>query len=171
MELPACFRKDPDWGRPDDAHVEPDLIRTTKLAIVARQGKRSTNLVFHRLIESAILVGGGAGMEGPENRRAKMVALVQQWKASGKGAREFARENGVTPWVLYYWRQRAARNGGPARGTRRSRAVKLVPVRVISGSADGGELEVILATGARVRVPEHVSVERLHRVLQVVKRC
>lgn len=116
-------------------------------------------------------------MEVPENRHAKMVALVQQWKESGKGAREFARENGVTPWVLYYWRQRADSQTPRARRRKRrlptqpGRAARLMPVRVISEAADTGELEVVLATGDRVRVPANASLEQLHRVLQVVKRC
>jgi hypothetical protein len=46
-----------------------------------------------------------------------------------------------------------------------------MPVRVIRESVDSGELEVILATGDRVRVPANASLERLHRVLQVVKQC
>ena len=113
-------------------------------------------------------------MEVPENRHAKMAALVQQWKESGKGAREFARESGVTPWVLYYWRQRASQNATTRPRKRRSRSVRaarLMPVRVIRESVDSGELEVILATGDRVRVPANASLERLHRVLQVVKQC
>jgi hypothetical protein len=116
-------------------------------------------------------------MEVPENRHAKMVALVQQWKESGKGAREFARKNGVTPWVLYYWRQRAASQTPEARRRKRRlprqpvRSARLMPVRVIGEPADAGELEVVLATGDRLRVPANVSLERLHRVLQVVKRC
>jgi hypothetical protein len=45
-----------------------------------------------------------------------------------------------------------------------------MPVRVISEPATSGELEVILATGDRVRVPANASLERLQRVLQVVVR-
>jgi hypothetical protein len=114
-------------------------------------------------------------MEVLENRHAKMVVLVQQWKESGKSAREFARESGVTPWVLYYWRQRSASQDAPARRRKRRlqsvRAARLMPVRVISEPATSGELEVILATGDRVRVPADASLERLQRVLQVVKPC
>ncbi len=111
-------------------------------------------------------------MEGQEDRRARMMGLVQQWRESGKSARVFAREQGVTPWTLYYWREVASHDRA-ARRRRRSptRRGSLVPVRVINGSHPDGELEVILATGDRVRVPASVSLERFHRVLQVVKAC
>jgi len=111
-------------------------------------------------------------MEANGDRRGKMMALVEQWKESGKSARVFAREQGVTAWTLYYWRQVARPDRAPARHRRRSkRRVSLVPVRVIREAEDGGELEVILATGDRVRVPASVAPERLHRVLQVMKAC
>lgn len=112
-------------------------------------------------------------MEGQEDRRAKMRALVQQWQESGKSARVFAREQGVTPWTLYYWRQVARDERAAARRQRRSpeRRVSLVPVRVITDAKDDSELEVILATGDRVRIPPSVSLERFHGVLQVLKAC
>jgi hypothetical protein len=44
-------------------------------------------------------------MPTQEDRRHQMLDLARRWQASGTGARVFAREQGVTPWVLYYWRK------------------------------------------------------------------
>jgi hypothetical protein len=117
-------------------------------------------------------------MEASGDRRASRMALAQEWKESGKSARIFAQEHGVTPWTLYYWRQllTASHVRGSARRRRRRsrRPLNLVPVRVrVTGHPDEapGELEVILATGDRVRLSARVSAEQFQRVVQVLKAC
>lgn len=47
------------------------------------------------------------------------------------------------------------------------------PVRVVTERPDGasGELEVILATGDRIRVSAGVSSEQFQRVVRVLKGC
>jgi hypothetical protein len=65
-----------------------------------------------------------------------MMALVQQWQESGKEERQFASEQGITPWKIYY----SPRGGGADRFAprRRPRSSKrrgdLLAVRVISGT-------------------------------------
>ena len=81
----------------------------------------------------------------------------------------FAREQGVTPWVLYYWRTRLANLDHPPR-RRRSRRVTLAPIHVMTGSAEtSADLEIILAGGDRVRVPAGGSVDALRCVIQVLR--
>jgi hypothetical protein len=101
-----------------------------------------------------------------------MLTLAREWRESGTPARVFAQEHGVTTWTLYYWRQRVVRQERSARRRRRPRRVRLAPVRVIR-SADGPgpdpDLEIILASGDRVRVSTEISADVLHRVVQVLR--
>jgi hypothetical protein len=85
-------------------------------------------------------------------------------------ARAFAEGHGVTPWTLYYWRERLTKEERPRRRRRRSGRVRLAPVHVVT-SADlgGGDLEVILAGGDRVRVRTSASVDLLRRVIEVLR--
>jgi hypothetical protein len=111
-------------------------------------------------------------MPAPDDRRNHRLDLARQWRASGRSARAFAQEQGVTPWMLYYWREWLAGEERPkARRTRRSSArVQLAPVHVVSG-AEGrsGDVEIILAQGDRVRVAASVSMDTLRRVVQVLR--
>jgi hypothetical protein len=108
-------------------------------------------------------------MQAQETRRSAMLDLARQWRASGQKARMFAGEHGITPWTLYYWAKRLARNERPARRRRRSRPVTLAPVHVLASNDSGNDLELLLAGGDRVRVPADVSVETLRRVIQVLR--
>ena len=109
-------------------------------------------------------------MPAPDDRRNKMLELARRWRDSGVKARVFAQEQGVTPWTLYYWRQRLASQDRPTRGRRRSQRVTLAPVHVVAGPADvGGDLEILLASGDRVRVAAGVSADTLRRVVQVLR--
>src|SRR5262245_39788033 len=98
-----------------------------------------------------------------------MLDLARRWQASGTKARAFAQENGVTPWVLYYWRQRLARDDRPVhRRRRRSRPMKLAPVHVVT-DADGG-IEITLVSGDRVRVSPGVSPDVVGQIVRVLGR-
>ncbi|HKW00493.1 MAG TPA: hypothetical protein VJN96_11745, partial [Vicinamibacterales bacterium] len=88
-------------------------------------------------------------------------------------ARLFAAEHGVTAWTLYYWRQRLD-GAGPTRRRRRSVArAALAPVHVVAEAAprmDG--LEILLASGDRLRASADVSGETLWHVVQALRaRC
>src|SRR5207302_2032667 len=108
-------------------------------------------------------------MQAQEDRRNQMLDLARRWRASGTKARAFAQEHGVTPWVLYYWRQRLAREDPPVRRLRRTRRVTLAPVHVVTDAPDGGDgVEITLASGDRVRLSAGVSTDLLRHVLQVL---
>jgi len=105
-------------------------------------------------------------MPAPDDRREKMLDLARRWRESGLKARAFAQEQGVTPWVLYYWRQRLARQDRPAR-RRVSRRVPLARVRVVSDARnEDDDLEIVLVSGDRLRIPAGASVETFRRVVQ-----
>jgi transposase-like protein len=105
--------------------------------------------------------------EAQTDHRNKMLALARAWQESGAPARLFAQEHGVTTWALYYWRQRVPRQ---ARAARRPRGVRLAPVHVVGTPDDDGHaLEIVLASGDRVRVSAQVSLEALRRVIEVLR--
>jgi hypothetical protein len=105
--------------------------------------------------------------EAQTDHRNKMLALARAWQESGAPARLFAQEHGVTTWTLYYWRQRVPRQ---ERAARRPRRMRLAPVHVVGTPDDGGhDLEIVLASGDRVRVSAQVSVEALRRVIEVLR--
>jgi hypothetical protein len=107
-------------------------------------------------------------MPAQDDRRSQMLDLARRWQASGTKARPFAQEHGVTPWVLYYWRQRLARDDRPVRRRRRGRPVKLAPVHVVT-DANGG-IEITLVSGDRVRVSAGVSADLVSEIVRVLRR-
>ena len=108
-------------------------------------------------------------MSAPDDRRTKMLELARRWRDSGVSARVFAPEQGITPWTLYYWRQRLAGQARPTRRRRRSRRVMLAPVHVVSARDAGCDLEIFLANGDRVRVGAGVSANTLRQVVEVLR--
>ena len=110
-------------------------------------------------------------MQAQENQRSAMLDLARRWRDSGAKARVFAHEHGVTTWTLYYWRKRLVNLERPPHRRRRSRRrVTLAPVHVMTTAADGaGDLEIMLASGDRVRVSARASVETLRRVIEVLR--
>jgi hypothetical protein len=109
-------------------------------------------------------------MQAPESRRQERLELVRQWRQSGMNARAFAEEHGVTPWTLYYWRERLMKDERPPRRRRRSRRMKLAPVHVVTSAELGGsELEVLLTGGDRVRIRGDASADMVRRVIDVLR--
>jgi len=111
------------------------------------------------------------GMPALDDRRNQRLDLARRWRDSGVKARVFAQEHAVTPWTLYYWRQRLPAPERPRRRRKPPRRMKLAPVHVVGSSAKdgGGGLEIVLASGDRVRVFEEISAETLRRVVQVLR--
>jgi hypothetical protein len=110
-------------------------------------------------------------MPASEDRRNAMLDLARRWREDGRSARAFAQEHGVTPWALYYWRERLPNEERPARRRphrSRPKRTKLVPVRIMPEDA-GGTLELILTNGDRVRASGDVAVDTLRRVVEVLR--
>jgi hypothetical protein len=113
-------------------------------------------------------------MPVPNDRTDRMLDVARRWRESGQSARAFAQEQGVTPWTLYYWRERlAGKKTRPARRRkpRASSRVSLAPVHVVAsgGEESRSDVEILLANGDRVRVTARVSVETLRRVVHILR--
>jgi hypothetical protein len=114
-------------------------------------------------------------MQAPADRRQQMLALVREWRQSGLIGREFAASHGVTLWTLQYWREQLRKEEGrPAPPVRlRRRRVEFAPVHVVpAADSGGGDLEILLAGGDRIRLAASVEPDRLRRVLEMLRgRC
>src|ERR1044071_7412574 len=102
-----------------------------------------------------------------------MLDLARRWRESGVKARPFAQEHGVTAWTLYYWRRRLDGAGPKRRRRRPAPRTTLAPVHVVTDPvprADG--LDMLLASGDRLRASAEVPAETLRCVLQALRtRC
>jgi hypothetical protein len=96
-----------------------------------------------------------------------MVALIGQWRTSGQSKAEFVRVHGVTRSKFEYWLRRLAIHGP----RRRRRSLSFIPVQV-SGAAveDPAPIEIVLASGDRLRVKPDVPLEALRQVLSVLRQ-
>jgi hypothetical protein len=97
-----------------------------------------------------------------------MERLVSLWRRTGGSVTGFVRTHGVSRGRFDYWRRRLEE---PVRGfgVAGRPGTRLVPVRVVD-EGQGGEVEIILAGGDRVRVGAGVSAEVLGRVVEVLRR-
>ena len=73
-------------------------------------------------------------------------SLVDQWRASGVQAPEFARQRGLKVANLYYWSSVLGREQPKA-------ATRLVPVQLAASAGHAVDLELLVGP-ARVRFPE-----------------
>ena len=85
--------------------------------------------------------------------------LVQEWERSGKTREAFAASRGLVVGTLGWWIGKIRRlDQGAARTAAVPAAAAFLPVRVVSPGAttttsDDRDVEVVLASGDRVRVP------------------
>ena len=111
--------------------------------------------------------------------REEWAKRVERWKDSGLSAKEFASETGINARSLPWWRwQLGQKAKAPtlARPTsRRKRGAKAPPpaspmtfVEVSVPAAS--DLEIVLASGRRVRVPTGFDAPTLERLLVVLER-
>ena len=108
--------------------------------------------------------------------RAEWTAEVIQWRKSGLGSAEYAKQRDLNSGTLLWWSRQvgaaidkrgAAPRAAPA-------AVTFVPLRVreeqlASVSAGQGSIEVILCNGRRVRIAGAVDGGTLARVLDAAE--
>ena len=92
--------------------------------------------------------------------------LVAQWRTSGEPQAGFARRHGVSPWTLWYWSRKRtdSSTGRPARPG-------FVPVHVVPDAAPpmAAAIEVVLASGERLTIPDGVSSERVRTVVAALR--
>jgi hypothetical protein len=100
---------------------------------------------------------------------------VQRWRESGLSAKEYATEIGVNANSLQHWGWRLGSNGEEreaSEGERREapEQERLEFVEVVNRRAAAGAepLEVVLKSGATVRVPRNFDEDSLRRLLTVL---
>jgi transposase-like protein len=88
-------------------------------------------------------------------------AVIAAWRKSGLSTVEYAREHGIVPQRLYWWRHKL--EGG---GTKDE--VKLLPVQVAEPRR-GEPITVLLRTGHMLKVGRGFDEEALLRVVAVLE--
>ena len=107
------------------------------------------------------------------NRRA-WAERVAAWKASGLTCKEFARQAGINPRTLSWWKWRLGSesrrgSGGIARAANAT-ATQLTFVEVDAAPLAGAPIELVLEDGVVVRVPVGFDADTLREVLTVLGR-
>jgi hypothetical protein len=97
---------------------------------------------------------------------------VERWKDSGLTAEQYASELGINAKTLQFWKYKLAKPEPSAQPARRRRRVEaaLSLIEVQPASARGGEFELELSGGKRLRIPVTFEVEALERLLAVLAR-
>lgn len=84
--------------------------------------------------------------------------LITEQKASGQTIRAFCKERGVAHHCFYFWRRRL--------GLGRSEAVQFALLKTVAGTAP---LELVLASGERLRIANGVDAATLRVVLDALR--
>lgn len=101
---------------------------------------------------------------------------IERWRESGLTAKEFATEIGVNAGTLTHWRYRLAaetRGSAPHTAGTSKGALSFIEVKTSAGAAEPAShappaFEIVLASGAVVRVPAHFDAATLRRLLDVM---
>jgi hypothetical protein len=115
----------------------------------------------------------------PARSRAAWLDEVKRWRSSGQRAEAYARSHGLHPGTLAFWASRL-RHEFDGKSTRRTSGERpaFLPVRVSSKTnarkcsleqAGGGEFEVVLTNGRRVRFSGAYPMGALGQVLAAVE--
>ena len=90
-------------------------------------------------------------------------AQIEVQERSGKSVAQFCKDKGLTEQAFYFWRKRL-RNQQPVR------FALLETEEVRQRSAAEVSLELVLATGERLRIGAGVETATLRRVLEALRR-
>ena len=116
-------------------------------------------------------------METPEpvKRRQKhfgaeeRARLIGEYRASGLSVEDYARGAGVSDWTVRRWlkEEKCRQRAGVGTGRRR----RLVPVMIGPDLDETDRIEVVLAEGARLRVPVTIGPGQLEALISAVRRA
>ena len=118
-------------------------------------------------------------MPGPERRRRwpveEKIRIVEETLAAGATTSAVARQYGIAPGLLFWWR-RQAREGHLTSGPGLAPALVAVNVepetpafQALAGPTNG-VMEIDLGPGRCVRIDRHVDAAALERVLVVLRK-
>lgn len=88
-------------------------------------------------------------------------AALTAWKKSGLSIEKFARDRGLVPQRLYWWKKKLEERSS-------STAIELLPVRVAEAKR-GEPVLVLLRSGHMVKVSRGFDEEALARVVAVLE--
>ena len=104
--------------------------------------------------------------------------VLERWQASAGSVRDFCERAGVSEPSFYQWRRRLGVPAKRAEPAASGRVGGLLPVRIVgdglegAGAADGATaagVEVMLASGRRLRVAREFDEATLRRLLAVLE--
>jgi len=102
------------------------------------------------------------------SEKLEWVRVAEEYEASGLTQREFAQRRGMTLSTLQSWVYRRRRQeGAPV-----AQPVRLLPVQVTAAPVERGSasLEVLTASGERVRIAVGTDVEYVARLVAALER-
>ena len=94
--------------------------------------------------------------------------VVAAWRKSGRSTIDFARERGIVPQRIYWWRKRIADIDGNGIESKSSAPLKLLPVHV-SEPKRGEPVTVLLRTGHMLKVGRGFDEEAFARVVALLE--
>jgi hypothetical protein len=84
---------------------------------------------------------------------------LKAWRASGDTQVSYCQKHGLSRHAFQYWKHNL-------QGSRSNRFIELSRA---TGAGPGGMVEILIDGRVQIRVPQGVSSEHLHMVLQTVK--
>ena len=98
---------------------------------------------------------------------------LRRWERSGRSARAFAEEAGVSAWTLYQWRRQEKREADGGRG---AEFVRLDATGIGAGATPGDATEtpsavVVLPSGIRVEFLSGGSAMLEATIVRLLERC
>lgn len=91
--------------------------------------------------------------------------VISAWRKSGLSVENFARERGIVPQRIYWWRKKLG-----LAAAERAKAMDLLPVRVIETPKRGEPVTVLLRCGHMVKVGHGFDEVAFARVVAVLER-
>lgn len=80
-------------------------------------------------------------MNNLKEKRSAMVAMIEDWRSSGKSKKQYCLENGINEAKFYYWYSRIKEAGSSSPG--------FIPIQKPSGIS---EIEVVYPNGVKLKV-------------------
>jgi transposase-like protein len=99
--------------------------------------------------------------------------MLRRWERSGRSARAFAAEAGVSAWALYQWRRQEKREADGGRGTE---FVRLDITGTEAGATPGDATEtpsavVVLPSGIRIEFLNGGAATLEATIVRLLERC
>ena len=84
---------------------------------------------------------------------------IKAWRASGETQISYCQKHGLSRHAFQYWKHNLEKR----------KTERFVEIKRATPAGAGGVVEIIINSAVQIRVPQGVSPEHLHLVLQAVK--